>query len=215
VATNSEPLLPEAREAARKAWGIEISNMWGCVEVGHIGIECDSHQGLHLSDDAIITEVVDADDRPVTDPEAVEKVLVTSLFNRVQPIIRYELTDTAIPAADPCSCGAAYPLISEVRGRADDAFRYPGGAVIHPLLFRTPLGQNPMIEQYQVRQTRRGADITIVTRGSVDRDRLARDIAGALAGAGLPEPQIGIEAVDEIQRHKETGKLKRFIPLGD
>ena len=117
--------------------------------------------------------------------EAIAKVLVTSLFNRSLPMIRYELTDVAIPAPEPCSCGAVFPLIKEVRGRADDAFRYPGGLAVHPLVFRTPLGQHPMIEQYQVQQTSKGAAVKIVTRGTVE----------ALA------------------RHKETGKLKRFVPL--
>jgi len=51
VTANSEPLMPETRDAARKAWDVEINNMWGCVEVGHIGIECDAHEGLHRSDD--------------------------------------------------------------------------------------------------------------------------------------------------------------------
>jgi phenylacetate-coenzyme A ligase PaaK-like adenylate-forming protein len=55
-------LMPETRDTARKAWGLEIINMWGCVEVGHIGIECDAHQGMHMSDDLVITEFVDHDD---------------------------------------------------------------------------------------------------------------------------------------------------------
>ncbi len=214
VATNSEPLMPEARTLVKQAWNIDINNMWGCVEVGHIGIECDAHEGLHLSDDAIITEFVDHDDRPVANPEDVEKVLVTSLFNRVQPIIRYELTDMAIPAATPCSCGAVYPLVREIRGRADDAFRYAGGIAIHPLLFRTPLGQNPMIEEYQVRQTEDGASVAVVARGDVDIGQIKSDIVVALKAGGLTDPHIEIVMVDRIARHRETGKLKRFLPLG-
>ncbi len=54
--------MPETRDTARKAWGLEIISMWGCVEVGHIGIECDAHQGMHMSDDLVITEFVDYDD---------------------------------------------------------------------------------------------------------------------------------------------------------
>jgi phenylacetate-CoA ligase len=42
VTTNSEPLLSETRDAMRKVWDIEINDMWGCVEVGHVGIECDA-----------------------------------------------------------------------------------------------------------------------------------------------------------------------------
>ena len=213
IATNSEPLMPEAREAARKAWGLEINNMWGCVEVGHVGIECDRHEGMHMSDDAVITEFVDEDDRPTGDPDKIAKVLVTSLFNRVQPIIRYELTDIAIPSVKPCSCGAAFPLIREVKGRSDDAFRYPGGVSVHPLVFRTPLGQHPMIEQYQVQQTPNGATIRIVGRGEMDLRLLKSDLVAALEASGLKKPEIEIDVLETIPRHAETGKLKRFIPL--
>jgi phenylacetate-coenzyme A ligase PaaK-like adenylate-forming protein len=213
VTTNSEPLMPETREAARKAWGVEINNMWGCVEVGHIGIECDAHLGMHRSDDLIITEFVDHNDQPANDLDAIDRVLVTSLFGRTLPLIRYELTDVPVPGDRPCPCGAAYPLIQSVKGRSDDIFVYPGDVHVHPLVFRTPLGQNSAIEQYQVRQTEHGARIGIIASGSLDTAPLKRELVDALAKAGLPGADIEIDLVDTLERHKETGKLRRFIPL--
>jgi phenylacetate-coenzyme A ligase PaaK-like adenylate-forming protein len=212
VTTNSEPLLPEAREAVRKAWGIGVNNMWGSVEVGLLGVECDAFKGMHWSYDQAITELVDHDNNPTTDPDKIDKILVTSLYCRTMPMIRYELTDVAIPRTEPCTCGAVYPLIAEIRGRSDDAFKY-GEVSIHPMVFRTPLGQNPMIEQYQVHQTKTGADIGVIARGDVDVGQLQTDIVGALESRGLADPDVSISLVDELERHKETGKMKRFIPL--
>jgi phenylacetate-coenzyme A ligase PaaK-like adenylate-forming protein len=213
VTTNSEPLMPETRDAARKAWNVEINNMWGCVEVGHIGIECDAHQGMHRTDDLIITEFVDHNDRPTTDPDKIDRVLVTSLFGRTLPLIRYELTDVPVPGDRPCSCGAAFPLIESVKGRSDDIFVYAGDVHVHPLVFRTPLGQNSAIEQYQVHQTERGAKIGVIATGPVDTEALKKQLTDALAQAGLPNAEIEIDLVDTLERHKETGKLRRFIPL--
>jgi phenylacetate-coenzyme A ligase PaaK-like adenylate-forming protein len=213
VTANSEPLMPETREAARKAWGVEINNMWGCVEVGHIGIECDAHQGMHRTDDLIITEYVDQNDRPAADPDAIDRVLVTSLFGRTLPLIRYELTDVPVPGNRPCSCGAAYPLIQSVKGRSDDIFVYPGDVHVHPLVFRTPLGQNSAIEQYQVHQTERGARIGIIATGPIDLAALKKQLTDALASAGLANAEIELDLVDTLERHQETGKLRRFIPL--
>jgi phenylacetate-coenzyme A ligase PaaK-like adenylate-forming protein len=213
VTTNSEPLLPETRDVIRKVWGVEINNMWGCVEVGHIGIECDAHQGMHLTEDLIITEFVDDKDRPTRDPDAIDRVLVTSLFGRTLPLIRYELTDIPVPDDKPCSCGAHFPLVSGVKGRADDIFVYPDGIHIHPIVFRTPLGQNPGIAEYQVLQTSDGAKIAVVTTGPVDVVALRQEIVAELAKSGLSNAQIEIDSVDSLERHKETGKLKRFIPL--
>jgi phenylacetate-coenzyme A ligase PaaK-like adenylate-forming protein len=213
VTTNSEPLLPETRDAIRKVWGVQINNMWGCVEVGHIGIECDAHEGMHMTDDLIITELVDDKNQPARDVEAVDRVLVTSLFGRTLPLIRYELTDIPVPSDKSCPCGAHYPLISGVKGRADDIFVYAGGIHIHPLVFRTPLGQNPDIAEYQVLQTGNGACIRIVATGPIDMATLRQQIVDGLAASGLHDAQIEINLVDSLERHKETGKLKRFIPM--
>jgi len=213
VAANSEPLMPETRDVVRRAWGLEINNMWGCVEVGHIGIECDAHEGLHISDDLVITEFVDHDRRPARDPDAIDHVLVTSLFGRTLPLIRYELSDVPIPGDRLCSCGAALPLIKTVKGRSDDTFVYGGDIQIHPLVFRTPLGQNRHIEQYQVHQTQTGAWIGVIATGPVDVPALNQELVEALSKAGLTHAEIEIKVVDTLERHKETGKLRRFIPL--
>ena len=213
VTTNSEPLLPETRDVVRKGWGVEINNMWGCVEVGHIGVECDAHRGMHLTDDLIITEFVDQKNQPTRDPNEIDRILVTSLFGRTLPLIRYELTDIPVPDEEPCSCGSHFPLVSGVKGRADDIFLYPNGIHIHPLIFRTPLGQNAGIAEYQVLQTRGGAKIAVVATGPIDMAALRQELVDELTKSGLPSAQIEIDLVDRLKRHKETGKLKRFIPM--
>ena len=101
--------MPETRDAARKAWDVEINNMWGCVEVGHIGIECDMHEGLHRSDDLIITEFVDHNDRPATDPDAIDRILVTSLFGRTMPLIATSLPTCRSRATGSAPAGRRFP----------------------------------------------------------------------------------------------------------
>jgi len=213
ITTNSEPLLPETRTAVKEAWGVEINNMWGCVEVGIMGIECDAHEGMHLSDDMIICEFVDQNNQATTDPDKIEKILATSLYNTSLPMIRYEISDIAIPSMEPCTCGSVFPLIKEIRGRADDAFKYSGGVKVHPLVFRTPLGQHPMIQEYQVCQTENGALINIVKIGAVDDVTLTTDLVRALTKQGMKDPDITLVFVEAVKRHAETGKLRRFVPL--
>ena len=166
-----------------------------------------------MTDDLIITEFVDDKNQPTRDPDTIDRVLVTSLFGRTLPLIRCELTDIPVPDNKPCSCGAHFPLVSGVEGRADDIFVYAGGIHIHPLVFRTPLGQNPDIAEYQVLQTSAGAKIGVVATGPIDIATLRQEIVDGLAASGLHDAQIEIDLVDSLKRHKETGKLKRFIPL--
>jgi len=166
-----------------------------------------------MTDDLIITEFVDDKNQPTRDPDAIDRVLVTSLFGRTLPLIRYELTDIPVPDNKPCSCGAHFPLVSGVKGRADDIFVYAGAIHIHPLVFRTPLGQNPDIAEYQVLQTEDGAKIGVVATRPIDIAALRQEVVAGLAKSGLQNAQIEINLVDSLERHKETGKLKRFIPL--
>ncbi len=56
-------------------------------------------------------------------------------------------------------------------------------------------------------------NIAVVARGVVDNGRLTSDLVDALEACGLANPHIEIETVEQIARHTETGKLKRFVPL--
>ena len=102
--------------------------------------------------------------------------------------------------------------IDDIEGRSDDVFTYTGGVVAHPLIFRSRLGHEPEIVEYQVSQTPRGAAITIRTQGDVDTTSLANALEAELLRLGLPEPSVTVEIVDGFDRQK-TGKLKRFLPL--
>ena len=70
-----------------------------------------------------------------------DKVYVTAISNPTLPLIRFELTDQVTFLDRSCPCGSAHQLIADVEGRLDDAFRYPGGQVVHPHVFRSALGR--------------------------------------------------------------------------
>lgn len=211
VSTNSEPLDAEAREMVREAWGIGVNNEWGSVEVHVIGTEDNHFQGMILAEDMAIIESVDADLKPCPPVEA-QKLLVTALFNRSLPLIRYVLDD-AVVIVDPLPSSPGYRVVQEVRGRSDDWFLYERDRRVHPMTFRGALGQHREIFEYQVRQTEHGADVSVVSDSPVPTADLARQLVLALDDAGLPDAQVTVEQVREIPRHAETHKLRRFVRL--
>ena len=81
VATCGEQCTPETREAVRAAWGIEISDVWGCSE-GAFAFPCGLDAGLHLPDDLVIVESVDADGQPMPPGQPGDAILLTNLYNR-------------------------------------------------------------------------------------------------------------------------------------
>ena len=213
ISTNSEPLLDEARAMALEAWGVNIQNTWGSVEIGLAASEGESFSGMTLAEDFLIFEAVDAGNRPVADLERADKVLVTKLYGTVMPLIRYELTDSLIIDAGPNPDAPGCRRIREVKGRSDAWFVYSGNIRIHPMSFRGVLGQDPHISEYQVQQTPNGARVLVIVHGSFSPVPLEEALVKALAEAGLAGAKVTVQPVAELPRHPETNKLKRFLPL--
>lgn len=46
--------------------------------------------------------------------------VVTDMWRRTQPIIRYRLNDVLQMESRPCSCGSAFRVIRAIEGRCDD-----------------------------------------------------------------------------------------------
>lgn len=213
ISTNSEPVLPEARQMAKEAWGTNIHNSWGSVEIGLVATEGDSFGGMTLAEDFVIVESVDAENRPVADATQADHVLVTKLYGSVMPLLRYEMTDTLVIDDGPNPDAPGYRRIVDIKGRSDSWFVYAGNLRIHPMVFRSVLGQDPHISEYQVQQTEHGARILAITHGDFAPAVSENALKKALTEAGLPDADVTIERVDELPRHPQTNKLKRFVPL--
>jgi phenylacetate-CoA ligase len=211
VSGTSEPLSAEMRAAIEVAWHAPIFNGFGTTE-GLMGGSCTAGRGLHLSNDLVLVECVDAAGRPVPPGTRADKAYLTVLYNTAQPLIRYELTDPLCVLDGPCPCGITLLRVDDVEGRTDDAFRYPGGVEVHPFVFRSPLGRATEVIEYQVRQTAHGADVLVVCERAVDPAALERMLCEALAKAGLASPAVTVTIVDALPR-MATGKLRRFVPL--
>lgn len=210
VSTNSEPLLDEDRRAIRDAWNAPVHNLWGSTEIGVQAVGCGRGEGLHVCEDEVVLERVDHDGVPVAQDEPAARTLATGLSNLAFPFIRYDLGDQVTLLPEPCECGSAFARVADIGGRRDDDFRY-GTTVIPASAFRHVLGTDARVSEYQVKQTRSGAEIFVV--GAPDVDTLATSVGAALRRHGLAHPEIGIRIVDRIARHEATGKFQRFIAL--
>jgi phenylacetate-coenzyme A ligase PaaK-like adenylate-forming protein len=212
IVTMAEPLLPEIQQAAREAWGVPIANSWGTSEGGVMALGCYRDAGMHLSEDLVLVEPVDARGQPVPIGTESAKVYLTNLFNPLLPLIRYEITDQVILLDEPCACGCLHRRIADIQGRLDEVFTYPNGLVLHPHLFRSLLGREARITEYQVRQTQDGAEVLLCASGPLDLPSLTKALETEMIRVGYPEPIVTGRIVVQLPR-VGIGKLKRFVPL--
>ena len=208
ISATSELLTPEDRVEIEAAFGVPVVNQFTSTE-GLVGHSLPGEEVLSFATDSCLLELVDANNCPVAPGVASDKVLVTNLHNLTQPLIRYELTDRFV--GRPLVPDHPFPRAT-VQGRVDDVVHY-GPVAIDPLVIRSVLVRTPGAREYQVRQTAAGIDVAVVPDGRLTEAALAASLVEALREAGLADPRVTVGTVNEIARHLETGKARRFIPV--
>lgn len=213
ISVGGEPLYMPIRAALKKNWPCAgIFNTLGTSE-GLIAVCChaDSKE-MHLNDDACIVQPVDENGNPVKPNTLSSKLYFTNLYNYTLPLIRYEISDQFLFINRACKCGVKHQLIAEPEGRPEFDFIYPGDIFVHHLTYVTPLLHEKNLQEYQVIQTKMGADIKVITTGFVNKKTLQHNIGNTLKKLGLPKPVINIFEVAQLD-YPDSGKLRRFLPL--
>ena len=120
IACAGENLYRGQRELFREVFGGEVFEKYGTRDAGVIACECPAHDGLHLFTEGAYVEVIREDGSPAEAGES-GRVLVTDLFNRAMPLIRYEIGDMAVVGRrSGCSCGSTLPMLERILGRDRD-----------------------------------------------------------------------------------------------
>ena len=202
VNSSSEVLTAEARAVATRAWRVPPFNVYAATETGGIAAECHHHQGMHLFEDLVIPEVVDDHYRPVPPGHPGDRLLVTVLFSRTIPLIRYELTDRVRLATAACPCGLPFRLVEGIEGRTDDVLTLPataGGTVrVHPVVFHQVLDLLN-VSGWQVRHEDNGLRVLVARPGhGFDPAATRRAVQAALTAAGVRSPAVHVSVVDAI-----------------
>ena len=200
----SEVLTDATRRLVAQAWGRQPFDVYAATETAGIASECEQHAGLHLYEDLVITEVVDEQNRPVPVGAFGAKILVTVLFSRTQPLIRYEMSDSVRLTERRCPCGRPYALLNAIQGRQEDILRLPGrngGLVaVHPLVFHDALDRVPAGE-WQVVQDGESLQLFVAGPGpGFDGAAVTREIRARVEAAGAEVRQVTWHEVPFIAR---------------
>jgi phenylacetate-coenzyme A ligase PaaK-like adenylate-forming protein len=216
LSTSSELCTAAMRERIERAFGVRPFDLYGTTE-GLWGVDCGEHDGIHLFEDWCIVENVDADGRPVRDGELGDRLLVTNLFNRTLPLIRFEISDVVALDRGPCRCGRTLPRLRAVQGRLDDVLRLPGArattVAVHPTQFSVVAG-DPAVREFQVVQRGSGVLLRLVLHDGEPpeaADRIARAVAERLGALGVERPAVAAEVAGSIER-TAAGKLRLVVP---
>lgn len=196
VMSASEVLTADSRERIRVAFGVAPTNVYAATETAGIASECRLGH-LHRYEDLVITEFVDEHDQPVPEGEFGAKTLVTVLFSRTQPLIRYELSDR-VAAAPGLPGDLPFALLAGIEGREEDILTL-GGVSVHPNVFHAALERLP-VAGWQVIDEGDGLRVLLAGGPSIDTMAVRDSVRGALSRVGVIDVAVIVELVDSIPR---------------
>ncbi len=182
-------------------------NVYATTETAGLAAECEHHTGLHLFEDLVIAEVVDASHRPVPPGDFGSKVLVTVLGSRTLPLIRYELSDSVrLAPPGPCPCGRPFARIDAIQGRQEESLALTGltgGPVtVQPGTFHRVMDLAAVAE-WQVVHDQDSDALTVLVAGQgsgfAPEDLRAR-LRGELERLGAVAPDIHVKTVAKVPR---------------
>jgi phenylacetate-CoA ligase len=211
----SETLTDETRQRMERTWHTRLFNIYAATESGVLAAECQHHRGLHLFEDLVIVEVVDEHNRPVPPGVYGDKVLLTVLFSRTQPLIRYEVSDRVCRSRiEHCPCGRPFALLEGIQGRTPEVLHFPardGGEVaVIPHVFHRVMDTVP-VSGWQVVQERDGLQVLLSgAQAGMNEETLLETLRQALGGQGAIVPRIQIQRVTAIPRNA-SGKAPLIV----
>ena len=173
-----------------------------------IACECEKHKGMHFNIEHLYIEFLNGEQQHAQPGETAE-IVVTDLYNKAMPLIRYRVGDMGVYSDRSCGCGRGLPILEKVIGRtADFLKRKDGSRVAGVSLVERTLTNIPGLAQLQLVQTalERIEVNVVMAAGFTDasRTQLVRELK-TVFGEDL---QVNLNSLTHIPR--ETSGKYRF-----
>ncbi len=217
IICSGDQLTDSMRETIIRAFKVNPVCFYASSESLCMAAECNLHSGLHLFEDWHIFELVNSHLQPVPDGEQ-GSLILTTLHNRAQPLIRYRMHDEMVFARQLCDCGTNYRSIERLWGRKDDFlwFDLPHGKkeFIHPSLiveFFVPGLQK--FQLIQVAPNHLHMKMVIEGNAATGQDKAKMKLEAILKEKKLHNlVKVSTEIVDDIALDKKTAKARLIVP---
>jgi phenylacetate-CoA ligase len=203
----SEALYEETRQKMEHYFGCPVVSRYSNVENGIIAQQDIGKSHFTINWASYIVEILKLDsDNPAPYGE-LGRIVVTDLYNRATPLIRYDTGDLGIMEIREDEL----PVLARIDGRKSDILTNTSGEVISPFIFHATLSEYDEISQVQLIQKNKQYTFRINTSGKTftrEPEFLAhyQQFLGA-------DAQIQVVYVDEIPV-LQSGKRKLVVNEG-
>ena len=204
----SEMLFDEDKVLLEKYLGVPVVNEYGASELDLIAFQ-NTEGDWQINSETLFVEILDENNQPL--PYGQEgKVVITSLFNKAHPFIRYDIGDIGI--LDEKST-LQKPILKKLIGRTNDVAILPSGKKSPGLTFyyvtKSIIEDDGNVKEFIIRQLQKDTfEIDYVSENELDLSQIKK-IEEAIALYLEPGLHFTFNRKETLQR-TARGKLKQF-----
>jgi phenylacetate-CoA ligase len=194
--------------------GISATDNYGLSEVVGPGVsgECELKEGMHISEDHFIAEVVDPSTGDTLPDGEQGELVLTTLTREAVPVVRFRTGDLTVLDHRACECGRKNARMSKVLGRADDMLIIRGINVYPSQVEKTLLEIEGIEPHYFIVVDRDRELDTLEVWVEVSSDVYSDDTRGIERFARQVEARLKAALnVKALVSLKEPGTLERAV----
>ena len=207
----SEMLFNNDKLLIEKQFGVPVINEYGAAELDLIAFQNPNNE-WQINSETLFVEILDDKDSPIPLGEE-GRVIITSLYNKAHPFIRYDIGDIGILSKKST---LKKPILKKLIGRTNDIAILPSGEKAAGLTFyyitKSIIEDDGNVKEFVIEQiTKETFKISYVSANNLSKEKINAIIKemGNYLEKGL---SIQFERQNQLQRSK-SGKLKQFSSL--
>jgi phenylacetate-CoA ligase len=207
----SEMLFEKDKKLLEKQFGVLVVNEYGASELDLIAFQNPENE-WQVNSETLFIEIVDENNAVL--PFGKEgRVVITSLFNKAHPFIRYDIGDIGV--LDPKST-AKKPILQQLIGRTNDVAILPSGKKSPGLTFyyvtKSIIEDDGNVKEFIIKQIKIDCfEIEYVSTTVLNKEQIQK-IEAAIALYLEPNLFFKFIRKEKLDRNKR-GKLKQFVSL--
>jgi phenylacetate-CoA ligase len=207
----SEMLFEEDKILLEKQFGVPVVNEYGASELDLIAFQNPNGE-WQVNSETLFVEILD-DENNVLPYGKEGRIVITSLFNKAHPFIRYDIGDIGI--LDEKSTPKK-PILKKLIGRTNDIAILPSGKKSPGLTFyyvtKSIIEDDGNVKEFVIKQTKIDTfDIEYVSKIELNLEQIHK-IEAAIA-LYLEKGLIFTFVRKEKLERSKRGKLKQFVSL--
>lgn len=204
----SEMLFEDDKKLMETQFKVPVINEYGASELDLIAFQ-NTNDEWQVNSETLFVEVLDDDGNVLPNGEE-GRIVITSLYNKAHPFIRYDIGDVGILSKEST---LRKPILEKLIGRTNDIAMLPSGKKAAGLTFyyitKSIIEDDGNVKEFVIEQrTKSQFVIKYVSAESLSIEKtntIKKEMENYLE-SGL---DITFERLDKLQRSK-SGKLKQF-----